>query len=59
VQILPAGCPQERSRRLRESRAPVGGWASAILRKIKNIIQNSHQNNHSRAKKETAFGGGL
>ncbi|MGD0941616.1 MAG: hypothetical protein ABR905_18115 [Terracidiphilus sp.] len=43
----------------RESRVPVGGWASAILRKIKNIFQNSHQNSHSREKKKTAFWGGL
>jgi len=43
------------------SRESGTGWrlASAILRKIKNIFQNSHQNSHSRAKKKTAFGGGL
>jgi hypothetical protein len=46
-------------RRLRESRVPVGGWSSAILRKNINIFQNSHQNSHSREKKKTAFWGGL
>jgi hypothetical protein len=50
---------QGRSRRLRESRVPVGGWSSAILRKNINIFQNSHQNSHSREKKKTAFWGGL
>jgi hypothetical protein len=39
----------------RESRVPVGGWSSAILRKNINIFQNSHQNSHSREKKKTAF----
>jgi hypothetical protein len=50
---------QGRSRRLRESRVPVGGWSSAILCKNINIFQNSHQNSHSRKKKKTAFWGGL
>jgi hypothetical protein len=59
AQIKSAGYPKGRSRSLRERRVPVGRWANAILREIKNIFQNSHQNSHSRAKKKTAFGGGL
>jgi hypothetical protein len=51
--------PKGRSRSLRERRVTVGRWAGANLHKFRNILRNSHQNSHSRAKKKTAFGGGL